>query len=170
METLHYRGIEIKDSVKNVVFYLKFQYQITQDIRYLEAALLNIQAFLNNGFRYEEMEAVFDEVLKLLNIDKMEIYSKTIYRNRRVKATREQVRRMIIRWRPSKEQPLKIDEVVDDIVDKVKNKKVGNYYYEYMPNYTKKMKNGSADRYELVVREKECFFFDAKNMKYYTFY
>ncbi len=168
--SLHYRGIGIKSSIECIVSYLKEQFELSGDLRYLETALLNIQAYLNLGFVYEEKAECFNQVLKLYNCQREDVFLKSQYDKKCVRLNRNQIKKMIGRWRPSKENPMKIAEVVDDILDKVENKKLGHYYYHYISSYEKSRKKQNADMYELVVLEDECFFVDVKNQKYYTFY
>ena len=62
---------------------------------------------------------------------------------------------------------MNINELIQDILDKVVNKKVGIYYYNSNPA-PDKGNNMDGDLYELVVSEKETYFHDIKRRKYFT--
>lgn len=66
---------------------------------------------------------------------------------------------MIKRWPASPNQKIKIDEVVDDIISKAKNKEIGISYYEC---------SVTKDVYELVINENEILFHDLKRGRFFT--
>lgn len=67
---------------------------------------------------------------------------------------------MIKKWPASLLQKMKIDDVVDDIIEKVKNQSSGIFYYQCAV---------TEDMYELVINEKETFFHDLRRGIFYTF-
>lgn len=163
--TIQYSG----GSIRRTVFlclekYIEL-YKISNDKVFLENALLHMQAFLEMGFIYEEFENVFDTILNEVGLVREEIFPKRFYHAERIKLVRGQVRKMIHRWSPSKYHSMTINEVVDDIIVKVKKRQIGNYFYHSNQNPKKK----DDDIYELVITEEECFFYDIIKKKYYVF-
>ena len=80
---------------------------------------------------------------------------------------RSQVRGMIGRWRPSRDSPMTIGELVDDIIRKVKNHEEGRYIYQY--HRTDVTTKGDIEVYELVINKDESYFYDVKKFRFYTF-
>ena len=67
---------------------------------------------------------------------------------------------MIGRWPASPHQEMKIDEVVSDIIAKVKESANGIYYYKSVV---------TNDIYELVINDGGKLFHDIKRRIFYTF-
>ena len=86
---------------------------------------------------------------------------------KRIKLTRSQVRGMIGRWRPSRDSPMTIGELVDDIIRKVKNHEEGRYIYQY--HRTDVTTKEDIEVYELVINKDESYFYDVKKFRFYTF-
>ena len=166
LNLLHYRNLEIRSTVKNSLKFLLHQFEISQNKAYLETGVLLIQAFLNVGYPYYAEKDLFDQILTYLGLTKEKFLSDCNLEGALVKPTKYQIRKMIGKWMPSKNNPMKIGEVVADIIEKVEKRQIGRYHYKY-----KKMANGKGIYlYELQITEKEGFFYDLKNQKYYRFY
>jgi hypothetical protein len=73
---------------------------------------------------------------------------------------KSQVRSLIGKWPASPHQKMKIDEVVNDIISKIKNKENGIFYYKCAV---------TENLYELVISTKEIFFHDVARGIFYTF-
>ena len=67
---------------------------------------------------------------------------------------------MIKKWPASPRQVMRIDEVVSDILEKVKKREIGIFYYKNVV---------INDIYEVVISEKEIFFHDLTRGIFYTF-
>lgn len=93
------------------------------------------------------------------------MFPKRFYSAAKVKLVKGEVRKMIPRWSASKYHTLPINEVVNDIIEKVTKKREGHYYYHSNQNPQKK----DDDIYELVITNEECFFYDISRKKYYMF-
>lgn len=173
LSLLHYRGLEIRPTVRASLDFLTGQYEASGNRAYLEMGLFLIQAFLNTGYPYEAEGELFDRFLTSLGTEREQIRREAFLSQPLIKVNKYQVRRMIERWMPSKENPMKISEVVEDIIEKVKKRKTGRYYYKYEAASGRRKtppKEQGAYRYELVVTEKECFFYDVRKQKFYRFY
>ena len=161
-----YVGFPISGIYEAAVERLVQYYKETEEKEYLEATLLHIHAYMEMGFEYDDKKELFDYVLNHLGTVRNAEFPQTYYVSRKVKLTKSQIRGMIQRW-PSSKQRMGINEVVDNIIDKVKNKKFGIYYYNSDP--TPDNPKSSGDLYELVIGEKESYFHDIKRKKYFTF-
>lgn len=163
--TVQYSGISIKVSFELCLRKYLELFEHTGDSRYLRNALLHMQAFLEMGFVYEEFADLFDRILSEIGFDKEEVFPKRFYSVAKVKLVKGEVRKMIPRWSASKYHTLPINEVVNDIIEKVTKKREGHYYYHSNQNPQKK----DDDIYELVITNEECFFYDISRKKYYMF-
>lgn len=130
---------------------------------YLLGALLQIQAYLEIGFTYRSHADLFDDILGRMNLTRQDVFPKRFYAATRVKLNKSQVRSMIRRWSGAPQNIMKITQVVEDILDKVKRQEQGVHYYV---NHTAGVE---PDVYELVIQEEECFFHDLKWERYYVF-
>lgn len=133
---------------------------------YLLAALLQIQAYLELGLDYRLHRELFDSVLEKYGLEKEEVFPKRFYKARKVRLNKSQVRGMIRKWSTSRKNELQIQQVVQDIIEKVENQERGVYYYH---NHTSPS-GIDDDLYELVIQEDECYFHDMKLERYYEFY
>ncbi len=84
-----------------------------------------------------------------------------------MKLTKAQIRSMIGRWRPSRENPMTIGELVEDIIKKVKEHQTGRYIYRYCRSDC--TSGEDAEIYELVVGREESYFYDVRKFRFYTF-
>lgn len=134
------------------------------DKNYLICGVLHIQAYLEMGYDYDDNLDLFDFVLKELGTDRKTLFPKKFYQSNQIKLNKAQVRSMIGKWNAV--NTMSITEVVDDIIDKVKNHRKGIYYYQ---NKGGKSTNFRVDIYELVINDNDCFFHDVKKKKYFTF-
>lgn len=163
--TVQYSGASIKKTFMLCMKKYLELYETTNDNTFLKNALLHMQAFFEMGFAYEEYPELFDKILSELNLTRETVFPKRFYHADKVKLVKGQVRKMIHRWSPSKYHTLSINEVVDDIINKVKHKQIGRYYYHSNQN----PKKNDDNIYELVVTEEESYFHDIAKKKYYVF-
>lgn len=157
---VQYRGLSVKKTLIEAVRQLKSFNTNSEDDRYLEVAALYIQAYLEMGFSYDEGAEIFDEVLNSLGTSREIKFSKKFYLTKQVRLNKSQVRRMIGRWPASPHQKMKINEVVEDIIKRVRDREKGIFYYKCEVTH---------DAYELVISDSEMFFHDLKNGYFYSF-
>jgi len=160
--SLHYADIPMSKTFAMSIGHLNDLYEMTGEEAYLHVALLHLRVFVRMGLQYDWHEALFNQVIERLGISKKEIFGEYVFSNRLIKLTRPQVRGMIGKWMPSKKNPQKIGEVVDEIIDKVKRQAQGIYTWEYHQRYRENI-------YELVILPEQCFFHDVGEKKYYFF-
>lgn len=163
---MHHMGLSIVEVMEQSIQWLILMYNETEDKSYYSILIAEVAAYINMGFSIPQGNAIIDEIMNKENI-LAEMYE--LRRGKKVALTKLQVRSMIGKWKPSKESPMSIAEVVDDIIDKVKNKRIGSYQYMYRPFDADARNIMKSDRYELVITENESFFWDIKNFKFYIF-
>ena len=60
-----------------------------------------------------------------------------------------------------------ISEVIEEIIDHVKNHAEGRYIYQY--SHSSGSTQEEPEVYKLVINEEESYFYDVKNFRCYTF-
>lgn len=158
--SIQYKNLSVKSTIIVTVSQLYHYYNYNKNVKYLDVAILHIQAYLEMGFAYEEGKDLFDIILKKAGTTKEIKFPKKYYASRKVKLNKTQVRTMIRKWPASPKQSMKINEVVDDIIIKVRNKEIGIYYYKCAV---------TEDMYELVINNEETFFHDLRRRIFFTF-
>lgn len=164
--TTSYIGFPISGIYEAAIERLKQYYIETKDQTYLEAALLHIHAYMEMGYDYDDKRELFDYVLSRLGTERNIEFPKLYYISKSIKLTKTQVRTMIQRW-PTSRNRMALNDVIADIISKVKNKDIGIHYYNSNPTPNKP--GSSGDLYELVIGEEESYFHDIKRRKYFTF-
>lgn len=155
-----YKNLSVKSTIITAISQLYHYYEYENNTNYLDIAILHIQAYLEMGFDYEESSEIFDKILETLGMTKELKFPRKYYKSKKIKLNKTQVKSMIRKWPASPHQTMKIKEVVDDIIEKVRNQKIGIYYYQCAV---------TEDMYELVINEKEIFFHDLRRRIFYTF-
>ncbi len=164
MQSLHYKGILIKDTVSQSLGNLLGWYRQSGNRKYLEVALLQMQAYANMGFSVDDREPAVREILKLTGKNKENFIPQGIVTGKRIKVTKNQIRNILGRWRSGRNNSMKVNEVADDIFDKLEHHKIGRYIYENHRNTAEE-----PDIYELVINEEESYFFDVRTFRFYMF-
>lgn len=166
---VHYRGLSIEETFYRSIKELYRMFEVTTTNKYLETAVLQIRAYLEMGFIYDKYSELFDNVLKSLGTSRDVSFPKRFYCSSQIRLNKSQVKKMIRKWSTSRNHTMKIDEVVDDIITKVKNNEKGIYHYHSNKEPIDMKDTVSNDIYELVIDENGSFFCDIKRQKYYTF-
>lgn len=164
LQTLHNRGITVKETVYESIRNLNQWYEQSGNPEYLNLALLHMQAYANMGFAVDESDLSVQKVLERTGKNKDDFFPRGNSFGKRIRLNRAQVRSMFGKWKPTKDQPMTIAELVDDIINKVKLHCEGRYVYQYQ-----RKKTEDAEVYELVINKEECYFYDVKNFRFYTF-
>lgn len=158
------KNIILDEGIRKSLDYLNNFYAATNDKRYMDVAVLEIKAFLILGGEYFKNKEQFDPILASEGIDLEQLLSR--YGIKRVKLNRSQVRGLFRKWMPSKENPAKISEVVDEIIERVSLHQTGRYFYSYKRAYAREK---DTDLYELIVEDEDSYFHDITRMQYYIF-
>lgn len=99
----------------------------------LNAALLLLHVYLNQGFLYEEGRELFDALLQ-----KAEMTREALFHDLKgmhiIPLTRSQVDRLIVKWSSSVYHTMTRSQVVEDIIEKAGKKQVGRYEYHSNAN------------------------------------
>lgn len=164
MRSLLIRGLYPQKVIKEAVEYLFYQYEKADNMAFLEQAVLHIQAYLELGFTYESGETLFDNILKQLGLKREVRFPFMKYGVKEVKCNKSQIRGMLGRWN-SKFQSMPINDVVEDIMEKVTSKEIGVHIY--WSGY-KSEQNSALDQYELTISQDMNLFYDVQNNKYYV--
>lgn len=164
MQSLLIRELYPQEVIREAVEYLFHQYEKTKNPAFLEQAVLHIQAYLELGFTYESGETLFDNILKPLGLKREVRFPFMKYGVKEVKCNKSQIRGMLGRWN-SKFQSMPIDDVVQDIIEKVASKEIG--VYSYWSGY-KCGRNQPISQYELTISQDMNLFLDVQNNKYYV--
>jgi len=167
---LENRGIAVKNTILNSISYLAEQYTLSKNLEYLIAAVSRIQAYLELGFCYDDNAEINDKILMELGTNRNEQFPKRCYNTERIPLVRSRVRLLLGRWNGSAYSTMKIDQVVDDIICKVREKQTGRYIYHSNDNPKVKHSKYNNDRvFELYVEEDESFLRNVQMNQYYTF-
>lgn len=158
-------GLDRKEILVNSIGHFLKYYGQNEEKENLLGAVLHLRVYLELGFLYEEHEGMFDKVLNLYGGSVGDMYGGGIYVPETIKLNKSQVRNMLRRWYPAKQNAMKIGQVVEDIIKKVKEKKEGVHFYK---NHAANSVMGN-DVYELVINKKECYFHDINFGRYFVF-
>lgn len=162
---LHYCGESVESILLMSVENLQELYRLTGKRHFVEMAEWELLAYLSMGFHVPQ-NPMIEQFIQVRNIREKAQRTKC---GKRVEANRSQVRAMIGKWMPSRAMPITIGQVVDDIIEKVKIGKPGTWQYTYRRADSGKNDIGGEERYELVITDKESFFWDLKNYRFYIF-
>lgn len=149
------------------VLFSDIQLSNSREERYLLLAKQHMQAYVNMGFALNEQNQTIRDIISILDQTIADFYPKDSLPGKRVKLTKAQIRSMIGRWRPSRENPMTIGELVEDIIKKVKEHQTGRYIYRYCRSDC--TSGEDAEIYELVVGREESYFYDVRKFRFYTF-
>ena len=167
LQSLQNYGLSVKKTVERSLDYLWEWYQESGEERYLLLAKQHMQAYVNMGFALNEQNQTIRDIISILDQTIADFYPKDSLPGKRVKLTKAQIRSMIGRWRPSRENPMTIGELVEDIIKKVKEHQTGRYIYLYCRSDC--TSGEDAEIYELVVGREESYFYDVRKFRFYTF-
>lgn len=164
LNALKRKNIPLREGITKSLEYLDVLYQVTKDKRYIDVAVLEIEAYLILGGDYCKSREQFRKILSMVEIEEASLLTK--YGAKKANLNRNEVKSLFRKWMPSKENPMKIAEVVDDIIQKVTTRQLGRYIYSYKGNGKKQYE---TDIYELIVDKTESYFHDVNRMQYYFF-
>lgn len=164
---LEREGLETGKVLMGSIRWLYEKYLITGDERFVRLSLAHIQVYLELGNSYEDNGSLFDSIIKLLDIKKEELFLELYKDCPVIRANKSQVRSMIGRWNPHIHS-MSIQEVIDDIIEKVNNGKDGVYYY-YSGKKLDSSKNVvPKDKYRLTIQGERAQFWDMRRNRYFT--
>ena len=167
LQTLQNYGISAKDTIERSLGNLLCWYHESGDKKYLALALQHIQAYTNMGFAIDGQNQTVRDILQEMDKTISDFYPRGIMAGKRIRLNKTQVRSMIGKWKPSRDSPMTIGELVDDIIRKVREHQTGRYIYEY--HRTDISSEAGTEIYELVINDGESYFHDVKRFRFYTF-
>ncbi len=165
---LESKGIPVKEVLIQSINWLYEKYKITTDIRYIYKAIWHIFAYLELGFLYEDEKAIFLEIAKCVQKDPEEIFADYIGKYRVVPLKKSAIRKLLGRWNP-KLHSMKIEDAVNDIIEKVTQKELGEFLYHSGKVIVENDKDGLWEHtFWLFVKENEILFYDVNKNQCYT--
>ncbi|MCI9298988.1 MAG: hypothetical protein HFI10_16330 [Lachnospiraceae bacterium] len=170
LEVINCRGLTIRGVVRKNLTWLKSWYEQQKDEEYLEQALLQICALFRMELANEGDMELYEEICALAGISLESLMEHCTRMGKRIKVTRQGISGLIGKWMPSRKNPMTKPEVVEDIMEKLNNHRVGQYYYCYERAGTRKNSKESEkkDIYKLVINQEECFFLDMRQFRIYV--
>lgn len=129
----------------------------------LKKAILFIQVYIELGFSYETHAELFEQVFREAGLTGDEILSFKRRFARRLRLNKSNIDYVLGRWNPRYHSNTK-KEVIDDIMEKIKNQEQGEYFY-----YSRRKFSEQEDVYQLVVEQDGSYFCHVNKQKYYEF-
>lgn len=157
--------LSIKDTLTQVIHLYHHYYLITQNPHFTNLIVYHIQAYLELGFPYGEIEESLNPLLQRILDKKFPEFMKTFVRpSRTVNLSKERINNILGSWGNSSKNSGKKKDVIDDIINRLKNKIPGVKQY-----HTNLSGKGHSDRCTvLVINDSECYLKSPEGV-YYTF-
>lgn len=167
LKNLEHRGKQCRQILLASIRWLREYYERTGDEDYLKKAVWHIYAYLEMGFLYEDGKEAFMHILNSLHISLEELDPPWKNHHKKVKVSKMGINNLLGSWHP-KLQCMKIGEAVNDIIDKIDSRKIGEYTY-YCGRLIKEEKGEAIweHTFRLYIREDENIFYDVRNNLYY---
>ena len=159
---LHYQGETVKNTLLISVKQLLRLYRDTENPHYMEAAEQEILAYLCMGLSLP----ADTEIRDLCEKKQIRQQAMDLRMGKKVRLNKTQVRSLIGKWKTSRNTPMNVSQVVDDIIEKVSRREEGTWRYSYQ-----RMHRGQLEReeYELVILPDETFFWDLNHFRFCSF-
>lgn len=167
LRNLEHQEKKCREVLLSSIRWLRQYYEMTRDQGYLEKAVWHMYAYLDMGFFYEDGEEEFAHILDGLQVSAEELDPPLKNHYKKVKVSKMGINNLLGSWNP-RLQCMKIGEAVNDIIDKIDSRKIGEYTY-YCGRLIKE-ENGERlweHTFRLYVREDENLFYDVRNNLYY---
>lgn len=164
IEALPKDEISIEETIESSIFWLWYYYICTGNKECLSRAILQMAASLELGVWNEPEGEIFDRIFELSGVDKTAFLSKYGQSGKKLRLTKNRIRTIIGRWRRGNPEDMKLDEVVDDIYDRMQRNESGTKCY-----ISHQRDGGIFGMYELIISEKEHILHDVVKKKYYSF-
>lgn len=129
----------------------------------LKKAILFIQVYIELGFTYESYAELFGQVFQEAGLTDDEVLFFKRRFAQKLRLNKSKIDSVLGRWNPKYHSNTK-KEVIDDIMEKIKNQEQGEYFY-----YSKQKYSEQEDVYQLVVEQDSSYFCHVNKQKYYEF-
>ncbi len=160
-------GCDAERVLADSIVWLYYKYLAEKDSRFLRQSLKHMEAYFQLGYSYDIERGIFNKILELTGTDIKSLAVQNTQKGEIIKLNRSQIRRMIGKWNPHIHS-MKINEVIDDIIDKVENDKDGTYCYFSGKRKENDGKVKPKNQYKLTVIKGQYEFFDISRKIYYT--
>ena len=163
------QGLSSNDVLLESVSWLRENYERTSEKQYLIKAVWHIYAYLELGYPYEIGRKEFERVLQYLEIDE-EIFSLAKkWTSKTSSLSRANIKKILGRWNP-KLHSMKIDEVVEEIINKVQSNDKGEYCYYSGKKISEQKDECLWERtFKLYVEDGKAILHYVNENKYYMF-
>lgn len=121
-------GISSKDALGKSVVWLREKYEMTGDVKYLDKAIWHIYAYLEMGYPYESGKEEFQAVLDALGEKEEDVFPKRSWGSKKIPLKKMRINQLLGKWNPGLHS-MKISDAVEDIIEKARNRQIGEYTY-----------------------------------------
>lgn len=159
-------GLDAEEILADSINWLYEKYAQTENECYLLSSFTYAGIYANFGFTYEKYQKLFDEILKISKTPQIQMLFLDEKYTKKVKFRKSHIRGMIRKWSPHI-HTMAINEVVEDVMMKVKEKQEGIYTY----TSGRQICNGREvpkDEYRLIIYGNKAQFLDIRQNQYYT--
>ncbi len=129
----------------------------------LNKAVLLIEAYIELGFAYDSQAELFEQVFCTAGLTADEVLSFKRRSAKKLRLSKSKIDSILGRWNPKYHSNTK-KEVIEDIIEKIRNQEQGEYFY-----YSKWKHLEQEDIYQLVVEQDGNYFCHVNQQKYYEF-
>lgn len=160
-------GMSSRKVLIQSVCWLREKYEVTGEENYLTKAVWHIYAYLGMGFPYEEGEKEFNLIIKYVGKTKEELFPARQWIYKKMKLNKTNIRNLLGNWNPVLHS-MKINDVVNDILEKAINEEEGTYIYHsgklIEQNENKELWENT---YKLYIDKGEIIFHNVNRNKYF---
>ncbi len=126
-------------------------------------AILFIEVYIELGFSYESHAQLFEQVFRESGLTDDEVLFFKRRFAQKLKLNKSKIGSVLGRWNPRYHSNTK-KEVVEDILEKIRKKEPGEYFY-----YSRRKNSKQEDVYQLVIGSEGSYFCHVNEQRYYEF-
>lgn len=167
LDNIEALGLSGKEVLKQSIVWLREKYETTDDARYLDKAVWHIYAYLEMGYPYESGKEEFQAVLDALGEKEEDVFPKRSWGSKKIPLKKMRINQLLGKWNPGL-QSMKISDAVEDIIEKSRNRQIGEYTYHCGKVIKQDEENTLWENTcKLYVRDEEVVFHNVNRGKYY---
>lgn len=159
------KGVHAQETLIGSIRFQVECYRWSEDERYLLSAMVSLQAYMELGFPYGEYKTEFDELMEKMGTFRELQFAGQYFPVAVIPLTKARIKTVIGIWSTSKYHTMSIAEVLEDIMEKVRNREVGSYEY-----HSNLQADSRKDRvFELLISDGASYLHDVQKDQYYLF-